>query len=158
MNIYRKLKATLVLREAIAQANELFAKTGERQYVVATSDKQPKLIIMDRKNFRKLKQKRYITHKAFIRDLEVESFYHTPYRNGSGELPPHIEKTKRRYYYKWYDAKCKSKSRLGKVFAKIGGMVKSAFKAIYSKITLLAKALNKVVSLLLNKQKDNRQE
>lgn len=103
MNFFKKIIATLRLNEAVRQANNAHKKTGQRYYVMPTSGASGKLIIMDRRNFRKLKQKRYITHRAFVRDLEVECFYCTPYRNGTGALTKEAELIKRQNYFMWLE-------------------------------------------------------
>ena len=87
MNIFRKIRASLRLREAVRQADEKHKETGERYYVMPAGGKKGQLIIMDRKNFRKLKQKGYINHNTFVGDLERECFYCTTYGNGSAMLP-----------------------------------------------------------------------
>lgn len=92
------------MREAVKKAEDAHSQTGERYYVMPLSGSKGKLIIMDRLNFRKLKQKGYITHKAHVADLERESFYFTPYRNGSCAISPEIETLKRRQYLGWYNA------------------------------------------------------
>lgn len=101
MNIFQRLKASLRLWEAVRKADEAHRETGERYYVMPADG--CRLVIMDRFNFRKLKQKGYVTRKAYIRDLEVESFYFTPYRNGSCPIAPHIKKMKRRQFFRWYE-------------------------------------------------------
>ena len=105
MNIFQKIKASLRLREAVRKADEAHRETGERYYVMPLSGSKGKLIIMDRFNFRKLKQKGYITHKAFVPDLERECFYFTPYSNGSCAISSEVGKIKRQQYYRWY-AQC----------------------------------------------------
>lgn len=103
MNIFKKFIATLKFNEAVRKANNEHAKTGNRYYVMRTSGTSGQLIIMDRKNFRLLKQKRYISNKVFVRDLEKECFYCTPYKNGSGELPPKIYEFKKQCYFNWLE-------------------------------------------------------
>lgn len=105
MSIFQKIKASLRLREAVRKADEAHQQTGERYYVMPLSGSKGELIIMDRFNFRKLKQKGYITHKAFVPDLERECFYFTPYSNGSCAISPEVGKIKRQQYYRWY-AQC----------------------------------------------------
>lgn len=105
MNIFQKLKATLRLREAVKKADEAHSNTGERYYVMPISGSDGKLIIMDRFNFRKLKQKGYITYSAHVLDLEKECFYFTSYRNGTCGIVPEVESFKRKQYYRWY-AQC----------------------------------------------------
>lgn len=103
MNIFRKIKASLRLKEAIRRADEAHDNTGERYYVMPMSESDGQLIIMDRKNFRKLKQKHYINQKSFVSNLEKECFYCTPYKNGSGELTPSDIKSKQEQYFLWVD-------------------------------------------------------
>ena len=117
MHIFQKLKANLRLREAVRKADEAHQQTGERYYVMPASEDGCKLIIMDRFNFRKLKQKGYITRKAYVADIERECFYFTPYRNGSCAISPEIESVKRRQYLDWYNA-CIKKSKGNEVHGK----------------------------------------
>lgn len=114
MNIFQKIKASLRLREAARKADEAHRETGERYYVMPLSGSKGKLIIMDRFNFRKLKQKGYITHKAFVHDLERECFYFTPYSNGSCAISSEVEKIKRQQYYRWYAQSIMNHKRKGR--------------------------------------------
>lgn len=104
MNIFMKIKATLRLREAMRQAEEAHGENGQRYYVMPTSGTSGQLIIMDRDNFRKLKQKHYISYSTFVSDLERECFYCTPYRNGTGELSAVAIAMKKKQYFSWLDA------------------------------------------------------
>ena len=90
-------------REAVKQADEAHAKSGERYYVmpVTVEGSKPKLLIMNRSNFRKLKQKHYISHKATQRDLINECFYCTPYRNGDGYLDARGRRIKLSLYFSY---------------------------------------------------------
>ena len=98
-NPFSLLRDFLLLREAVIKADCAHIANGNRYYVLPAND--GKLIVMDRPNFRKLKHKGYITHKARIRDLEAECFYCTPYRNGNGILPPNFRKAKTKAYMQW---------------------------------------------------------
>lgn len=109
LNIFKRIRAALRLREAVRQADKAHRETGQRYYVMPTSGKTGQLVIMDRANFRKLKRKHYVNNSTFVRDLEVECFYCTPYRNGAGELPPDVIAKKRKQYYSWLEAIAKSK-------------------------------------------------
>lgn len=109
MNIFRKIRASLRLNEAIRQADEAFKKNGQRYYVMPTSGTSGELVIMDRSNFRKLKQKGYINRNTFVNDLVRECFYCTPYNNGKGELPQLVIELKRKQYYSWLEVISKSK-------------------------------------------------
>lgn len=112
MNIFRRFRASLRLTEAVRQADEAHKETGERYYVMPTTGASGQLLIMDRSNFRKLKQKCYIAHEATVANLEMECFYCTPYRNGKGVLPAKIVNMKRKQYFKWLDS---MKKRYGKI-------------------------------------------
>lgn len=84
MNIFRKFVARLRFREAVKRADAAHAKNGQRYYILPT--KGGGLVIMDRKNFRLLRSKRYIFRGAKVPDLVVKSLYFTPYRNGNGGM------------------------------------------------------------------------
>ena len=114
MNIFRRFRASLRLTEAVRQANEAHMETGERYYVMPTAGISGQLIIMDRSNFRKLKQKGYITHEATVANLEMECFYCTPYRNGEGALPDAIVSMKRKQYFKWLNSMKKKHGKIRK--------------------------------------------
>lgn len=100
MKMFKRFRAALRLKEAVRQADDAHKKTGERYYVMPNGN-SGKLIIMDRYNFRKLKHKGYLSRKAFVRNLEMECFYCTPYRNGSGKLPRNVIDLKRKQYISW---------------------------------------------------------
>ena len=98
MNVFEKLRASLRLHEAITQADNAHRETGNRYYVLPNGT-AGNLIIMDRKNFRKLKQKHYMSSSLWVRDLEKECFYCTPYRNGTGTLSKEAIALKRAQYF-----------------------------------------------------------
>ncbi len=112
MNVFQKIKAGLRFREAVRKAEQAHQETGGRYYVMPLAGSKGKLIIIDRFNFRKLKQKGYITRNASVRDLERECFYFTPYRDGSSAITPETETIKRKQFFSWYaDAIKKRKKR-----------------------------------------------
>lgn len=111
MNIFKKLMARLRLDEAIKQADNAHQKTGHRYYVMPyTEQGRKKLMILDRQNFRRLKQKGYIHHRVLTNDLARECFYHTGHANNTGQLPPEAAKLKRKQFYEWYLGRSRSKS------------------------------------------------
>ena len=95
MNIFRKIKASLRYKEAVRKAEKAHTETGERYYVLPMGN-ESKLMIMDRKNFRKLKFKGYMSRDLHITNLEKECFYCTSYRNGNDRLPPQVRRQYRR--------------------------------------------------------------
>lgn len=103
MNIFRKIKAYLRYKEAVRKAENAHAMTGERYYVLPIGN-ESKLMVMDRKNFRKLKFKGYMSRDLHVTNLEKECFYCTSYRNGKDRLPEDIASLKRKQYYHWVEA------------------------------------------------------
>lgn len=95
-------------REAIRKADRAHAKDGRRYYVLPSAE--GKLLIMDRENFRILKQKHYINHRARVQDLLDECFYCTPYRYGDGVLSHDELKLKKQQYLSWCRAYHKLKN------------------------------------------------
>lgn len=105
MNIFRKFKASLRLREAIRMADKAHAQTGQRYYVMPQHHSGGrKLIVMDRYNFRRLKLKHYIHSEARVLDLERECFYCTGYRDGNQYLSTADRKKKILQYFAWVEA------------------------------------------------------
>lgn len=109
MNIFRRIHASLRLREAVRQADKAHSENGHRYYVMPTSVTNEQLVIMDRDNFRKLKQKHYLPSKVSVKDLERECFYCTPYRNGTGGLSREDMEKKRSQYLAWIEMVSKLK-------------------------------------------------
>ncbi|MGN0875331.1 MAG: hypothetical protein ACI4OZ_09115 [Akkermansia sp.] len=110
MNIIQKLTALLQLHTAIRQADRAHAVTGQRYYVLPLQAPKPKLIVIDRTAFRKLRTKGSASPHAKIRDLIQESFYFTPYIYGQCRLTPAQSRQKRLNYLAWYASVKKSPS------------------------------------------------
>lgn len=108
MNIFQQFFAYLRLREAVRKADEAYQKTGKRHYVMPSFGGDRKLLVIDRSNFRILKRKGYITYKALVHDMMLESFYFTPHRDGSGWLTDKDRRRKVRQYFSWYTAEIKA--------------------------------------------------
>jgi len=102
MNIFKKFKAMLRLREAVNRADEAYRKSPTRYYVLPTSD--GKLAIMDKANFRILKRKHYIKQDVRTFDLLRECFYFTPYADGHDPITPYLRKRKVEQYFRWCEA------------------------------------------------------
>lgn len=114
MNVFLKIFASLRFREAVKKADTAHAVNGHRYYVLPADDKSLKLIVMDRQNFRRLKTKKYINQNARVFHLVNESFYFTPYANGTGCLSAYDKVRKKELYYQWVDACRKRKKLYGK--------------------------------------------
>ena len=96
---FYRFRDMLRLRKAVAMADKAHARTGDRYYVMPAGDET--LVVVDRRNFRILRRKHYVDRAASVRDLVDGSFYFTPCRDGSGELPPDVVAMKRRMYLAW---------------------------------------------------------
>lgn len=107
MNIFQKLHARLQLSQAVKLADKMHEADGGRYYVMPTFNRTKSgkrkhaLAVIDRANFRKLKQKHYISQRASVADLLRECFYHTPHRDGSGAIPKYKLEEKLAQYYRW---------------------------------------------------------
>ena len=98
---YYNLKDYLRYREAVEMADAAYAKDSDRYYVMPSMD--GKLIIVDRKNFRLLKRKGYISKTATMGSTITECFYFTP---NVQRIPINEEWRKKKYeqYKKWCKA------------------------------------------------------
>lgn len=110
-NVFRHFRDYLKLRGAILIADEQHAKDGDSYYVVPSTDGT--LLIMDRKNFKKLKQKGYIAKGESLGNLRRTAFYYTPYADGSDAMTKEIRRERAELYYMWCNF-----SRLGKKHGK----------------------------------------
>ena len=99
---YYLLKDYLRYLRAVELADAAHEKDHDRYYVMPTMD--GKLMVMDRKNFRQLKQKGYIHKDARMHNAIAECFYFTP---KIGEMEP-ISTQVRKQKYSEYKAWCKA--------------------------------------------------
>lgn len=85
---FKRINSYIKYEKAVRMADESFAMTGERSYIIKGVGKTGKhqLLIVDRKNFRILKRKGYINHSYRIADVERNCFYCTPYLTGQGTM------------------------------------------------------------------------
>lgn len=101
MNIFKKFKAYLRFREAVKKADEAHLINGQRYYVLPTED--GKLVIMDRKNFRGLRRKGYLSSSVSIAILANSCIYCTPDPRGKGGVPEELLKEKFNDYIEFLD-------------------------------------------------------
>ncbi|MCM1077764.1 MAG: hypothetical protein NC411_10440 [Bacteroides sp.] len=109
MNIFQQFFAYLRLREAVRKADEAYHLSGKRHYVLPGVERN--LLVMDRRNFRILKRKGYISRGASVNDALVESFYFTPLADGSGFLSESAHRRKVQQYFSWYTARLKEEKK-----------------------------------------------
>lgn len=99
MNIFKKFRAFLRFREAVKLADQAHAKNHHRFYVLPTQD--GKLVVTDRKNFRGLRRKGYISRDAKVPELSTHSIYHTGDARGLGGVLPEYLREKFNDYIKY---------------------------------------------------------
>lgn len=100
MNIFKKIKAEIVYSLAVRKADNAHNENGDRYYVMPSED--GRLVVVNRRNFRILKRKNYISKDASVADMQRECFYCTPYRNGKGEMPADITALKHSAFLDWF--------------------------------------------------------
>ena len=105
---YYNLRDYLRYREAVEIADAAHEKDSDRYYVMPSMD--GKLIIVDRKNFRLLKRKGYISKTATMGSTITECFYFTP---NIQRIPISEEWRRKKYdqYKKW----CKAMRMMNRV-------------------------------------------
>lgn len=113
MNLFVKFKAALRLREAINRAEQAHLRSGQRYYVLPAGGNDGKLIIMDRDNFRKLRQKKYIAGHPRMFNLMQEAFYFTADRAGRGGLSEPERRARTIAYFNWVESSRKRRKRNG---------------------------------------------
>lgn len=122
MNIFKKFYAYLHLRWAVKLADEAYKKHPQRYYVLRGENGN--LIVSDRKNFRGLRQKKWIkdrNHNVNLKELSGKAFYYTAYANGDGIMPRSEYMIKMAAYFDWWENsrnQWRSKKRLEKMAAK----------------------------------------
>lgn len=84
------------LKKACKEANSKFKHYGDRFYVLGNTDR--KLYVLNKRMFKAMRADGYIHGDMFVRDMEEQCFYHTPYRNGHGQLTPEKRKKKLQAY------------------------------------------------------------
>ncbi len=104
MNIFKKIRASLRLQEAVRLADNAHSETGTCYYVMPTIGDKKLLIVMNRKDLRALRRKRYVPSYACVRDLEKECFYRTVRKNGGSPLTNDEIKRKRKEYFAWCES------------------------------------------------------
>lgn len=103
MNVFQQFYAYLRIREAVRVADKAHKKTGRRYYVLPGENGT--VVVTDRKNFRGLRSKHYITGAMDVnmRDVARKCFYHTGYPDGTGYIASSVRREKMRQYYEWYE-------------------------------------------------------
>jgi len=108
MNKLQSLKAYLMYRKAVKMANKKHEEDGHRYFVLPNIDTKIFLIVTDRKNFRKIRQKGYIDSNMKMEDVFNACFYYTSQADGGGRNITQDElKVKQIKYQFWYETRLK---------------------------------------------------
>lgn len=99
MNLFKKAIAYSRIKRAIDEAEEKFARTGDRQYVISWGSQ---LLVIDRPSFKFNKKKGNIPQKKTVMDLEDTAFYYTCYRDGSCVMDKDLKDKRLWNYYRWF--------------------------------------------------------
>ena len=105
MKLLRKLKCYLRLREAVRRADAAHERDGHRYYVIpGFGSDRGRLLIVDRKSFRVMRDKHYFSAAATVFDLGRGAFYVTPHRDGSGAMDSGLRRARARAYFRYNGA------------------------------------------------------
>lgn len=117
MNIFKQFYAYLRLRRAVDMAEKAGKKHHCRFYVLPGENGS--LVVSDRKNFRRLRQKHWIKGAASynMKDVADRAFYYTCHSDGTGFMKESERKRKAHDYYKWYE-KSQREHKVAKSIAK----------------------------------------
>jgi len=98
--LFRYSYAKLEYWYAVRKADNLHKTYKERFYVMPNED--DKLIVFNRKSFRKYKNKGRITYEAHVDDMIRECFYFTPNRAELDAITPEIAEAKKLMWFEYY--------------------------------------------------------
>lgn len=96
---WRYLFAEKTYNQAVQQAEETMQTTGDRTYII--KGQGHKLLLVNRKYFRRFKKMGIIKPTATILDLQQQCFYCTSYPNGKDPMPADVVKVKKQQAIDW---------------------------------------------------------
>lgn len=91
---YRHIRAVVAYTRAVNEAEELKAKHNDRIYVIKAAGRR--LLCINKKTFKRMRNKGYFRANASVKDLEQNCFYCTTYANGKDAMPPEVVAIKRK--------------------------------------------------------------
>ena len=127
MNGFVKFYAFLQYRRAVQMADKAHEENGARFYVMPNARGKIRLIVTDRKNFRRLRMKHYIDSNVKMEDVLQHCFYYTPYASGDGAITEAETSAKLARYYAWVDRRRKRKSKPADGKRGLAGFFKSLY-------------------------------
>lgn len=97
-----RLKAGRDYRRAVAMADEAFAATGQRQYVIRGYKSGRKvLVVTDKRHFKLMKRQNLIKEIYMTYDMARLCYYHTDYLVGGGKMDSDVRKMRRAMCIDW---------------------------------------------------------
>ena len=105
MNIFIRFYAYLQYRDAVRKAEKAYAKNNRRYYVMPNAKGKVKLIVTDRNNFRRLRQKHYISQGIKMVDVKRYCFFYTGVKVNTDEISESEMNVRLNRYFAWYDAR-----------------------------------------------------
>lgn len=112
MNIFTQFYAYLQLRYAVQMAEKAHKKNPTRYYVLPNSAKKVRLIVSDRTNFRRLRQKGYISSNMQMKDAMHYCFYYTADAAGKNGMTSEWRAVKQMHYYEWFEKRLAKEKRI----------------------------------------------
>lgn len=103
MNIFIRFYAFLTFRYAVQKAQKYYLENKRRYYVCPNSDSKVRLIVTDRKNFRGLRNKGYISQDYKMQEAYEMCFYCTPHADGKGAMSEVERRQRAKRYFEWYE-------------------------------------------------------
>lgn len=97
-----RLRAERNYRRAVSMADEAFADTGQRQYVIrGYKSGRRVLIVTDKRHFKKMKRDGLMKEKYMTSDMARLCYYHTDYLVGGGKMDADVRKMRKSMCIDW---------------------------------------------------------
>ena len=109
MNRFQSFRAFLIYRRAVMMAEKAHKQNGNRYFVIPCVGSKVELIVTDRKNFRGLKRKHYISEDLHIEDVLARCFYFTASKLGSDGPTDEQLRNRQMTYQLWYEERRKQR-------------------------------------------------
>lgn len=102
MKFWKKILAQVKYDRAVKMANKAYEETGHMHFVIPNRNGKIVLVVMDRKNFRSIRDKGYIDKNARMLHLYATCVYHTPNAKGENGMTADAISWRKRKFISWY--------------------------------------------------------
>ena len=103
VNLIKRIKSELQFKKAVDEAEKAHEKNGGRFYVLP--NKNGKLLVLDRTNFRILKRKGYIKSNYNMNDVKRISFYYTSGQINDNMISDEEAALRKSFFLSWASKK-----------------------------------------------------